>query len=54
MDLFEGGDTAGGPVTWCYDSGSESAVSFGTPVRAPYLGCGGIQAMIEVGVRINT
>eukprot|EP00435_Cladocopium_sp_Y103_P070210 s619_g34.t1 len=25
------GDTAGGPVTWCYDSGSESAVSFGTP-----------------------
>lgn len=28
----EGGDTAGGPVTWCYDSGSESAVSFGTPV----------------------
>ncbi|CAK8991832.1 unnamed protein product [Durusdinium trenchii] len=25
------GDTAGGPIPWSYDSGSESAVSFGTP-----------------------
>ena len=32
-----GGDTAGGPVTWCYDSGSESAVSFGTPVGMAQL-----------------
>ena len=22
-------------MTWCYDSGSESAVSFGTPVGGP-------------------
>ena len=35
---IKGGDTAGGPVTWCYDSGSESAVSFGTPVAAAQHG----------------